>query len=70
MIAVGEQSGSLDEMLHNVSEHYDSEVNYLIENLVSMIEPILTVTIGAMVLFLALSIFLPMWQSMDVVLGG
>ncbi len=57
-------------MLHNVSEHYDSEVNYMIENLVSMIEPILTVTIGAMVLFLALSIFLPMWDSMDVMMGG
>ena len=64
MIAVGEQSGSLDEMLHNVAEHYDNEVNYLIENLVSMIEPILTITIGAMVLFLALSIFLPIWSNM------
>ncbi len=65
MIAVGEQSGSLDEMLKNVSEHYDSEVNYLIENLVTMIEPILTVTIGAMVLLLALGIFLPMWNMMQ-----
>ncbi|MCP4725612.1 MAG: type II secretion system F family protein [bacterium] len=65
MIAVGEQSGSLDEMLNNVSEHYDNEVNYLIENLVSMIEPILTVTIGAMVLLLALGIFMPMWSMMD-----
>ena len=65
MIAVGEQSGSLDEMLKNVSEHYDSEVGYLIENLVTMIEPILTVTIGAMVLLLALGIFLPMWNMMQ-----
>jgi len=70
MIAVGEQSGSLDEMLHNVAEHYDSEVNYLIENLVSMIEPILTITIGAMVLFLALSIFLPIWSNMGQMPGG
>jgi len=65
MISVGEQSGSLDEMLSNVSEHYDTEVNYLIENLVTMIEPILTVTIGALVLLLALGIFLPMWSAMD-----
>ncbi|MFC1561940.1 type II secretion system F family protein, partial [candidate division KSB1 bacterium] len=65
MIAVGEQSGSLDEMLHNVSDNYDNEVNYLIENLVSMIEPILTITIGAMVLLLALGIFMPMWSMMD-----
>ncbi|MFC1492910.1 type II secretion system F family protein [candidate division KSB1 bacterium] len=67
MIAVGEQSGSLDEMLNNVSEHYDNEVNYLIENLVSMIEPILTVSIGAMVLLLALGIFMPMWSMMEAV---
>jgi len=65
MISVGEQSGSLDEMLHNVSEHYDNEVNYLVENLVSLIEPILTISIGAMVLVLALGIFLPMWSMMD-----
>ena len=65
MIAVGEQSGSLDDMLHNVSDHYDNEVNYLIENLVGMIEPILTITIGAMVLLLALGIFMPMWNMMD-----
>ncbi len=65
MIAVGEQSGSLDEMLHNVSDHYDSEVNYLIENLVGMIEPILTVSIGAIVLLLALGIFMPMWSLME-----
>ena len=46
MIAVGEQSRSLDEILKNVSEHYDSEVNYMIQNLVTLIEPMLTVTIG------------------------
>jgi len=69
MVAVGEQSGSLDEMLRNVSEHYDTEVNYLIQNLVTMIEPILTVTIGAIILLLALGIFLPMWEMMNAV-GG
>lgn len=65
MIAVGEQSGSLDEMLKNVSEHYDSEVNYLVDNLVGLIEPILTVTVGAMILLLALGILLPMWDMMQ-----
>jgi len=52
MIAVGEQSGSLDEILKNVSEHYDSEVNYMIQNLVTLIEPMLTVTIGVWYCFL------------------
>ncbi|MFQ5863940.1 MAG: type II secretion system F family protein [bacterium] len=62
MIAIGEQSGSLDEMLLNVSKHYDTEVDYAVKNLTSMIEPILTVALGVIVLFLALAIFLPMWD--------
>ncbi len=62
MISVGEKSGSLDEMLLNVSKHYDREVDYAVKNLTSMIEPILTVALGVIVLFLALAIFLPMWD--------
>ncbi len=66
MVAVGEQSGSLDEMLKNVSEHYDTEVEYALEGLVSAIEPILTITIGALILLLALGIFMPMWNMTEV----
>ncbi|MCH8954945.1 type II secretion system F family protein [candidate division KSB1 bacterium] len=62
MIAIGEQSGSLDTMLLNVSKHYDTEVEYAVKNLTSMIEPVLTVGVGVIVLFLALAIFLPMWS--------
>lgn len=62
MISIGEQSGSLDDMLLNISKHYDSEVEYAVKNLTSMIEPILTVGVGIIVLFLALAIFLPMWS--------
>jgi type II secretory pathway component PulF len=62
MISIGEQSGSLDEMLMNVSRHYDTEVDYAVKNLTSMIEPILTVGVGVIVLFLALAIFMPMWD--------
>jgi len=62
MISIGEQSGSLDEMLMNVSSHYDSEVEYAVKGLTSMIEPILTVGVGLIVLFMALAIFLPMWN--------
>jgi type IV pilus assembly protein PilC len=62
MIAIGEQSGSLDDMLLSISEHYDLEVDYAVKNLSTMIEPILTVGLGIIVLFLALSIFLPMWS--------
>ncbi|KAA3618081.1 MAG: type II secretion system F family protein [Calditrichaeota bacterium] len=62
MISIGEQSGSLDEMLLNISGHYDVEVDYAVKSLSSMIEPIITVMLGIIVLFLALAIFLPMWD--------
>lgn len=62
MIAIGEQSGALDEMLKNISEHYDKEVDNAVEGLTSMIEPLLTVALGVVVLFMALAIFLPMWD--------
>ncbi len=62
MIAIGEKSGSLDEMLLNISDHYDTEVEYAVKNMTSMIEPVLTVAVGGIVLFLAIAIFLPMWD--------
>jgi len=62
MISVGEQSGKMDEMMDKVSKYYDLEVEYTIKNLSTLIEPVLIVVIGGMVLFLALAIFLPMWD--------
>lgn len=62
MMAAGEESGELDEMLMKVSEYYDSEVDYTIKNLSSLIEPILLGFLGMGVLFLMLAIFLPMWD--------
>jgi type II secretory pathway component PulF len=62
MISVGEQSGKLAEMMPKVSQHYDLEVEYTIKNLSTLIEPVLIITIGGIVLFLALAIFLPMWD--------
>lgn len=67
MIAIGEQSGSLDEMLNKISEHYDLEVDYAIKKLTSMIEPILTIGIGIFLAIIALSIFLPMWNIMGLI---
>ena len=65
MISVGEESGSLDEMLQNVSEHYDSMVNEAITGLTAVIEPIMTVIIGGLVALLATGIFLPMWGMIE-----
>jgi type II secretory pathway component PulF len=62
MISIGEQSGSLDNMLKSVANHFDMEVEYAIEGLTSMIEPILTLVLGGAVVIMAFGIFLPMWN--------
>jgi len=67
MISIGEQSGSLDNMLSSVSSHYDVEVEYAIKSLTGMIEPILTIVIGGAVVVLALGIFLPMWNMIGAI---
>ena len=62
MLAVGEETGAVDDMLLEVADYYDREVDYDIKNLSSAIEPILIVAIGIMVLILALGVFMPMWS--------
>jgi MSHA biogenesis protein MshG len=62
MIAVGEESGALDDMMQEVAEMYQSEVEYELKTLAQQIEPILITMLGVMVLVLALGIFLPIWD--------
>lgn len=62
MVSIGESSGTLDEMLMRVTEYYDLEVDNSIKKLSTYIEPTLTVFLGAVVLFLALAVFLPWWD--------
>ncbi|MBI3562912.1 MAG: type II secretion system F family protein [Gammaproteobacteria bacterium] len=67
MLSVGEETGLVDDMLQNVALYYDREVEYKLKNLSSAIEPILIVIVGAMVLILALGVFLPMWELTSVI---
>ena len=62
MIAVGEETGELDELLSEVADMYEREVDHEIRNLSAAIEPIITIALGVLVLMLALGIFLPMWD--------
>jgi MSHA biogenesis protein MshG len=62
MIAVGEETGALDEMMAEVAEHYQHEVDYAIKSLGAQIEPILIVVLGGLILVFALGVFLPMWD--------
>lgn len=70
MIAVGEESGALDEMMGEVAEMYQREVEYELKTLAQQIEPILIVFLGAMILVLALGIFLPLWDLGKAARGG
>ena len=67
MIKAGESGGAIDQMLEKVSEYYKNRFNNIIENLSAYIEPILIGFIAAMVLMLALGIFLPMWDMASAV---
>lgn len=62
MVAIGEESGKLENMLRDVAEHYDTEIEYSMKKLSEAIGPLLTVGLAAVVGFFALAIFLPMWD--------
>ncbi len=62
MIAVGEESGAIDDLMGEIADMYQREVEYELKSLSAQIEPILIVGLGIMVLILALGVFLPMWE--------
>ena len=62
MIAVGEASGNLEEMLFSVAETYDNEVETTVAGLTSILEPIIIIVMGVVVGFIVLSILLPIFQ--------
>jgi type II secretory pathway component PulF len=70
LVSTGEDTGSLEEMLREISTHYDREVTYSVARLSAWIEPILTAGLATMVLFLALAIFMPWWNMMSAMKGG
>ncbi|MBC7780049.1 MAG: type II secretion system F family protein [Proteobacteria bacterium] len=69
MIAVGEESGALDELMDEIGRLYQREVEYELKSLGAQIEPILIVALGALVLILALGVFLPIWDLGRAALG-
>ncbi|CAN7384944.1 type II secretion system F family protein [Pseudoduganella sp. LjRoot289] len=62
MIAVGEESGALDDLMDEIAQMYEREVDYELKTLSAQIEPILITFLGIMVLVLAMGIFLPIWD--------
>jgi MSHA biogenesis protein MshG len=68
MLAIGEETGMLDELLEEIGELYGNEVEYSLKSLSQQIEPILVIFLGAIVLLLALGVFMPMWDMGKVTL--
>ena len=62
MIAVGEETGAIDDLMDEIAGMYEHEVEYELKTLSANIEPILIVGLGILVLILALGIFLPIWD--------
>ena len=67
MTAIGEESGNMEEMLNDISAHYDDELEYAMRRLSDSIGPIMTVGLAAVVGFFALAIYMPMWDLTRVV---
>lgn len=66
MISIGEKSGQLEEMLRNVARAYEDEVDTAITRLTSVLEPLMIVTMGAVVAFVVFSILMPIMQMNNI----
>lgn len=66
MLAIGEESGNLEEMLNDIADHYDSELDYATKKLADSIVPVLTVVLAIVVGFFALAIYLPIVDLINV----
>ncbi|GIU43633.1 type II secretion system F family protein [Shewanella algidipiscicola] len=70
MVAVGEETGQIDQLLNDAADFYEGEVDYDLKNLTAKLEPILIGIVAVIVLILALGIYLPMWDMLNAVKGG
>ncbi|MBA3342712.1 MAG: type II secretion system F family protein [Gemmatimonadaceae bacterium] len=67
MIAVGEQTGGLDEMLSKIADFYDEEVDAAVSNLLSLLEPVMIVFLGIVVGGMVVSMYLPIFDMINAV---
>jgi type IV pilus assembly protein PilC len=67
MIAVGEQTGGLDEMLTKIADFYDEEVDAAVANLLSAMEPVMIVFLGGVVGGMVIAMYLPIFNMINLV---
>ncbi len=69
MIDVGEETGDLDKMLLKIADNYDEEVEVLVNSLVSLLEPIMVISLGIIVGFIVIALFMPLVSLITAVMG-
>ncbi|MCU0306660.1 MAG: type II secretion system F family protein [Thermoleophilia bacterium] len=67
MVAVGEETGSLDKMLHKLADFYDDEVSAMLKALTSILEPVMMILVGVVVGIVVVSMYLPLFKIYELV---
>ena len=67
MIAAGEESGNMDEMLKQITNFYDRDIEYAVQRLTRLLEPLLTVVLGVLVGFILLALYMPIFNLSKVI---
>lgn len=67
MVASGERSGNLDEMLDELTHFYERDIEYSVQRLTRMMEPAIIVVVGGIVLFVLLALYMPIWNLTRVI---
>ncbi|HCK79473.1 MAG TPA: type II secretion system F family protein, partial [Actinobacteria bacterium] len=67
MMAVGEDTGALDEMLHKIAEFYDQEVEATTESLTALIEPLMIAFLGGIVGAMIIALYMPIFKIFDLI---
>jgi type IV pilus assembly protein PilC len=70
MIAIGEQSGTMDVMLGKIADFYEDEVEASVKAMTSLIEPLMMVFLGGIIAVLVIAMYLPIFNMGDIVGGG
>jgi type IV pilus assembly protein PilC len=65
MMAVGERTGNMDEMLTSIAKYYEEEFDTVVEGLSSVIEPLMIVFVGAMIGVMVVALYLPIFSAGD-----
>jgi type IV pilus assembly protein PilC len=70
MVDVGEETGDLDKMLMKIADNYDNDVDVLVGSLISILEPVMVVILGAIVGFIVVALFMPMISLIQAISGA